>query len=253
MLKWEWKSLLLTFSLVCSVLFFPSLGFSSACPDQKAVAALLQKLTRREVQVVSVKPSPVSGLCEVVVQQNRRKGVTYVDSSGRFLILGRIIDISSRRDLTGALIEKLNRIKLSPEKMKELRKYVAFSAGQGPEMFLIVDPECPFCKRAENMLLPLVKENKVRVNVVLFPLERIHPHSRQKAVGLICEKKGFEDLVAGYSGNATCPEGEKKINETEKFVSSLGIRGTPTYVFPSGETHSGVLPAKEVLKKLGQK
>ncbi|QJA05410.1 DsbC family protein [Thermosulfurimonas marina] len=218
------------------------------CPGVKTVSGLLHQLSSQEVQVLSVRPSPVKGLCEVVVQQNGRKGVTYVDLTGKFLVLGRLIEISTKKDLTGARIQELNKIVLSPEKIKELRKYVAFSAGQGPEIFLITDPDCPFCRKAEDILWPLVQKKKIRVNVVFFPLDRLHPEAHRKAVALICEKKGFEDLVAGYSGNATCPEGENKVTQGQKFLLSLGIRGTPTYIFPSGETHSGVLPAERLLE-----
>ncbi len=225
------------------------LGKGWACPSPEKVAQSLKGLFKgSEVRVLKVTPSPVKGLCEVLISQGKRRGLTYIDESGKFLVAGRIIEIANRRDLTREKIAELNRIKLSPEKMRELRKYVAFSAGSGPEVFFITDPDCPFCKQAEKILWDLIQDKKIKVNVVFFPLERLHPKAKDKAIALICEGKGFEELLMGYSGERTCPEGKKKVEEGMNFVKSLGITGTPTYIFPSGIAHSGVLNREKLLQ-----
>ncbi len=237
--------------LMVAVLGF-GFGTSWGCPSVEAAKELLQGVFRNpNIQIVKVAPAPVSGLCEVVVSQGNRKGITYMDNQGRFLIAGRIIDLRAKKDLTSAKIAELNRIKLSAKQLEDLKKHVAFSAGSGPELFLITDPDCPFCKRAEKALWELVQENKIKVNVVFYPLEKLHPKAKAKAISMICEKKGFKELMEGYNGNSTCPEGEKKVEGSIKFVQSLGVRGTPTYVFPSGETHSGVLSKEKVLEMAG--
>lgn len=48
-----------------------------------------------------------------------------------------------------------------------------------------------FVKKAENVLDQLVKEGKISVKVVLYPLEALHPQAKSKAIALICDKKGF--------------------------------------------------------------
>ena len=221
-----------------------------ACPPPKEVQKNLKKISRQNIKVLSVTPAPIKGLCEVTIQQGNRKGITYIDENGKYLIAGRIVELESRRDLTGERIAELNRVKLSPSQIQKLRKYVAFSAGQGPEIFLITDPDCPFCKRAERILWDLILEKKVKVNVVFFPLEKLHPQAKRKAISMICEKKGFDALLIPYNGTKTCPEGQKKVEEGIQFVKTLGVRGTPTYVLPSGLTHSGVLSKEKLLKLL---
>jgi len=225
-----------------------------ACPSSKEAEKILRKISRQSLRVLSVAPAPIKGLCEVIIQpaQGGRKGITYIDESGRYLIAGRIVELGEKvRDLTGEKLAELNRIKLSPEEMRKLRRYVAFSAGKGPEIFFIIDPDCPFCKKAERILWELIREDKVRVNVVFFPLERLHPRAKQKAISMICEGKGFEALLVPYNGNKMCAEGKKKVEEGARFVKALGIRGTPTYVLPSGATHSGVLSREKLLELLG--
>lgn len=226
-------------------------SLSLGCPSMPKTKEAFQKLfPGAPLQVLKVSPSPVKGLCEVIVSQGPRKMLTYIDESGRFLVTGRIIDLTARRDLTEEKIAELNRIKLSPDQLKSLRKYVAFSAGSGPEIFLVTDPDCPFCKRAEKILWPLIQKNRVKVNVIFFPLVKLHPKAKTKAVSMICEGRGFPALLTDYNGHSTCPEGQKKVEEGFQFLKSLGVRGTPTYIFPSGIVHSGVLTREQIFKML---
>jgi len=187
----------------------------------------------------------VKGICEVIIESRGQKKLTYVDESGKYLIVGRLIDIKARKDLTQSRATELNR--LSPEQMKELEKLVAFTAGnKGPVVYLVTDPDCPHCKRAEKILLPLVKEGKIQVKVILMPLEAIHPEAKAKAISVICEKKGLEALISGYKGKQ-CEEGKKKVEAAMKTLPKLGIRATPTYIFSDGRVVSGVLEAERLL------
>lgn len=238
----------------CGLIFFVLLArisFSFACPSVEKTERILKGLFKgSNIKIVKVSPAPLKGLCEVVISQGKRKGLTYIDESGNFLLVGRIIELRSRKDLTRERIAELNRVKLSPEQLKELKRHVAFSAGSGPEVFFITDPDCPFCKKAEKILWELIKKNQIKVNVVFFPIEKLHPKAKDKAISMICEGRGFEALIEGYHGNRTCPEGQKKIEESLKFIKSLGIQGTPTFVFSSGLTHSGVLSKEKILKMI---
>ena len=238
----------------CWLIFFIFLtwtSFSFACPSIEKTEMILKGLFQgSKIKIIEVSPAPLKGLCEVILSQGKRKGLTYIDESGNFLLVGRIIELRSRKDLTQERIAELNRIKLSSEQLKRLKYYVAFSAGSGPEVFFITDPDCPFCKKAEKILWELVQKNQIKVNVVFFPLEKLHPKARAKAISMICEDQGFEALIMGYDGNRTCPEGQKKIEESLKFIKSLGIKGTPTFVFSSGLTHSGVLSKEKILKMI---
>ncbi|AEH44730.1 disulfide bond isomerase, DsbC/G [Thermodesulfatator indicus DSM 15286] len=232
------------------VLFFVVwIGFGTswaACPKRERAAQMLAPLFGGEKpKVISVKSTPIKGLCEVVVEANGRKTPVYLDESGRYLVLGRIIDILARKDLTQERLTELNR--LSPEKLKELKKLVAFSVGKGPEVFFITDPDCPHCKRAEKIIFPLAEQGKIKVNVIFMPLEALHPHAKEKAVAIICDKKGPKELMKGYQGTQ-CKEGEEKVKEALKILPRLGIRGTPTYIFPNGKIHAGVLEEKQIIE-----
>ena len=240
------KSFLLAF-----VFLFLGVTASLACPTPEAIKTALKGLFGNQpFEITEVKPTEVKGICEVIITSRGQKKLTYVDESGKYLIVGRLINIAQKRDLTRERIAELNR--LSPEQLKELDKLVAFTLGKGPVVYLVVDPDCPHCKHAEKIILSLAKEGKVTVKVILFPLESLHPKAKGKAISLICDKKGLEELIAGYEGNQ-CEEGKKKVEATIQTLPRFGIRATPTYIFNDGRVMSGVLDAQRLQSMLKTK
>ncbi len=237
------------FLILWVLIFGVSEVLAANCPSPEKLKKNLSSLfANRNFTIVSVKESPVAGLCEVIIQGPGSKKLTYVDASGKYLVVGRIIDLKAKKDLTQERVMDLNRLK--PAQLQELEKLVAFEVGKGPSFFLVTDPDCPFCKRAEKSLLPLVKEGKIRVKVILFPLEALHPKAKEKSIAIICEKKGLEALEAliqGYQGK-TCQAGKEKVEKALALLPKLGIRATPTYIFPDGKVISGVLNTQKLLQ-----
>ncbi len=229
-------------SLVLFLFLVPS-GW--ACPTVKRLEVIFDKFfPAGEVKILEINPTPVKGICEVIVRAKGKKRLTYVDESGRYLIVGRLIDTITRKDITQERLAELNR--LNKEDLKKLDSVVAFTVGKGPVVYLIIDPECPHCKRAENIIFPLAKKGEITVKVILMPLERLHPNAKKKAVGIICDKKGLKELISGYEGSM-CPEGQKKVSKAKKILLALGVRATPTYIFGDGKMIAGVLDANKIL------
>ncbi len=204
------------------------------------------------IQLERIEKAPVSGLCEVVVKlSDFEKALFYTDSKGEFIIAGNIIEIAPKKNLTSEKLAEINKRILPKETFQELEKAVAFTWGNGSKSFyFITDPDCPFCKQAEAILEELVKEGKVSVKVILFPIEKLHPKAKAKAISIICDKKGYKGLRSGYLSKNQCQEGRNKISLSIKIVQKIGIRGTPTFIFPDGEMKSGVLPKELILSKL---
>jgi thiol:disulfide interchange protein DsbC len=84
----------------------------------------------------------------------------------------------------------------------------------------------------------------------MFPLA-MHKGAREQCVAVICDKKSFEDLEAGYKSDNQCAEGAKTVDGTVALLSGKGITGTPTYIFPDGRFQSGVLEAAALRQRLG--
>ncbi len=249
------KTLVLSLgSLVFLISCKGGISQSFDCPKVEDLQKTLDTI-QRGLTLVKIEKSPIAGLCEVVVKVSETdKALFYTDPKGQYIVTGNIIELSTRKNLTSEKLALLNKRVLDKAILEELDRLVAFTWGNsGPSIYFITDPDCPFCKQAEAILEELVKNGKLSVKVILFPLEAIHPEARAKSVSIICDNKGYEGLKTGYKSKNQCEKGNKKIDETIKLMQRIGVRGTPTFVFPDGEIKSGVMQAEAILAKLEQK
>ncbi|HFC46370.1 MAG TPA: DsbC family protein, partial [Dissulfuribacter thermophilus] len=142
--------------------------------------------------------------------------------------------------------------KFTPAQLKTLDNLVAFEKGAGKTLYFVTDPMCPYCKKAERILEPLMEEGKIKVKFLLFPL-RFHKGAKEQCISIICDKKGLEGLKTQYRSENQCEAGKRQVEDTVKFLQQKGITGTPTYIFMDGRYHSGVLQKDALLKRLGVK
>lgn len=224
------------------------------CPKVEDLQRTLDTI-QKGLTLVKIEKSPIAGLCEVVVKISETdKALFYTDPRGQYIVSGNIIELSTRKNLTSEKLALLNKRVLDRATLAELDRVVAFNWGNaGPSIYFITDPDCPFCKQAEAILEELVNSGKLTVKVILFPLEAIHPEARAKSVSIICDKKGYEGLRVGYKSKNLCEQGNKKVDETIKLMQKIGVKGTPTFVFPDGEMKSGVMQAEAILAKANQR
>ncbi len=229
-------------------------GQSSSCPRLEDLQKTIDNI-QKGITLEKVSQAPITGLCEVVVKiPDGEKGVFYTDSQGKYLVAGNIIELSTRKNLTGEKLAHLNKKVLPKETLSELEKVVAFTVGKSPNyVYFITDPDCPYCKKAEAILEELIKAGKLSVKIILFPLEPIHPEAKAKAISILCDNKGFEGLKAGYLSNNQCEKGKNLVENSTRLMQKIGIRGTPTFIFPDGEVKSGVLSPDYILSKFEKK
>ncbi len=244
------KQLIFAMAALLSVAIYGSSWAASSCPDKKTVAEIIQKTFRRTITVEKVRASKVKGLCEAVVNLNGQKRLLYTDEKGEYIINGQIFSVANRTNITRESIAELN--KFTPAQLKTLDNLVAFEKGAGKTLYFVTDPMCPYCKKAERILEPLMEEGKIKVKFLLFPL-RFHKGAKEQCISIICDKKGLEGLKTQYRSENQCDAGKRQVEDTVKFLQQKGITGTPTYIFMDGRYHSGVLQKDALLKRLGVK
>ena len=66
-----------------------------------------------EIKIVDIRISPAKAFWEVLSESGGRKGLIYVDFSKKYLILGSMISIKERRNLTQERFAELNKIDVS--------------------------------------------------------------------------------------------------------------------------------------------
>lgn len=66
-----------------------------------------------EIEALSVGPSPVRGLWEVVIKARGKQGLAYIDFSKQFVITGSVIKVASRKNLTNEKLYELSKVDVS--------------------------------------------------------------------------------------------------------------------------------------------
>lgn len=270
---------------------------------------LLKEYLKGGVQVVGVTKSPIDTLYEVDVDVNGRRFPVYVDCGLNYLVMGRIIDIEKKKDLTRERTQELAN-KAIQERKKELSKTIGkekvekLSQILGPAfkeikvadlkgikdldksgtvilgnpngkvtLYVIDDPECPFCAKLDEELKKLLQKRKdLKVEIILFPLS-FHRHAGGISADIVCAKdnkekaeileKSFEAVRSRdiETLSKLAKEGEEKskscgkdprqvISMNYRFAQSAGTTGTPTLIFPGGIVISGYMPADKIEKIL---
>ena len=220
-------------------LIFSGLAHSQS---EQQLKSDIQKKLGANAKVRSVSPAPVTGLYEILVGNE----IFYTDSTGKYLIQGEIIELSTGKNITEQRQTDLNRIKWSDLNQANAIKNVRGNGSR--QLAIFADPNCGYCKRLEKSLQQL---DNVTIYTYLIPI--LSPDSAQKAKQIWCSPdpyKAYIDwMVSGVSpsGKTDCSNPLDKNLTTAK---SYGITGTPTIFFTDGSRFPGAVQITDIEKKL---
>src|SRR5512140_2047887 len=215
---------------------------SGACTD-------CHSLTRDEAakllgsgvdNVLSVGQSPVKGLWEVDVEKAGNRWPVYVDFSKNYVIAGKIIQLSTKKNLTESRTLSMNRVDVSQIPLSG--SIVVGKADAKHKIVVFDDPDCPHCAKLHMTAKGIVAKNPdVAFFVRPFPRENDRP-TREKALSIVCAGtiQALEDAFAGKP----LPKGEwgsKAVDESIRTAQRFNIRVTPTMIFPDGRVALGAL------------
>jgi protein-disulfide isomerase len=102
-------------SLFALALFFVSFASAESVPPQitpDGAAAILKEVIP-DAKVLETHSSPISGLTEVAVESKGQKGILYLDSTGKYLVSGSIVEIRGKRNLTQERLSEVMKVDVS--------------------------------------------------------------------------------------------------------------------------------------------
>jgi len=257
------------FMVIGFVIFFSAApSFSSdACPDidLPAISRIVngdqtnpffKQLFSSETSIVSKKPINDLKMCEVILkmQQSGQYVSCYVGSD--HVLLGRVFkDGQSLSDITISELKKAAFASVKP-KLDELAAFTYTPKGKPiGTVYIITDPLCPYCHRAETGIINLASEFNVKLKVLLYGVHGVNGDKR--AAQAVCSGLTLEDYIKGdwkkkNINKAQCEKGKLLIEKTKAVVSGLGLGGVPMFYLNDGTSVTGAdMPAlKEILTKL---
>jgi thiol:disulfide interchange protein DsbC len=228
------------------VLLMAWYAFGASAGDVEAKLRVAVQGHDSGAQVGAVDPSPVSGMYLTTID-----GVSgYVSADGRYFIVGDMLDLASRKNVTeekrkATRRELLNRIK--PEEA------IVF-APEKPKYTITVftDVDCPYCRKLHGEVEELERKG-VEVRYVAFPRSGPGTKSWKTMTAVWCATDKREALTRATRGEEVTAENgsacsDPLIRKQYELGQRMGIPGTPMIVLGNGTALSGyVTPDKLVV------
>jgi thiol:disulfide interchange protein DsbC len=174
--------------------------------------------------------------------------VFYTDKTGNFIMVGNLIDLRTKENITRTRLLAIKEASLPQWKFADLPLDAAVKVVKGSgkrRVAIFEDPNCVYCKKLEKSILDV---GDVTVYVFLYPI--LGPDSLVKSKQVWCadnRSKAWTDWMQ----KATAPSGEAKCNtatldKTLALGKKLQVEGTPTLFFGNNKRVEGVIDAGEL-------
>jgi thiol:disulfide interchange protein DsbC len=193
--------------------------------------------------VESVTSLPYGGLYEVLLKSGE---LVYTDERVGFIIDGRIIDTTTRRDVTQARLVELSAIDFDALPLDRAIKQVR---GTGKRVLVsFEDPNCGYCKRLGKELAGV---DDVTIYTFLYPI--LGEDSVRKSRNIWCaqdQAKAWNDWILDNKTPAVAECDSSVVDANVELGRALRINGTPTMFLADGRRIGGYLPAAQLEQAL---
>lgn len=198
-------------------------------------------------QIGAITKAPYGGLYEVVING---LNVFYTDENANVAIIGKMIDLKTKKDLVEARTQQLMHVDFAS---LPLDKAIVKVKGDGSRKLAVFsDPDCPFCQELEQ---ELNKVSNVTIYTFLFPIAELHPDAERKAKLVWCSEdraKAWDELMLqGKEPAESDKPCEVPFQAIQEITKKAWISGTPGLVFADGKLVPGVIKSFQIERNLG--
>lgn len=212
------------------------LSFSALANEAVIRKVMEEKLGGAKID--GVQPGPLPGLFEVRFRGERGLQIVYTDATATHIIVGRIYEARTDRNLTEERMQKLLAIKFES---LPLEHAVKVTRGNGRRVLAIFsDPYCPACRSFEA---ELAKLEDVTIHYFMYPVIRPELADHSKAVWCAKDRgKAWLELAQrgkapGNPANCSTP-----MDQVLELGRNLNVGSTPTVFLVNGDRFAGGLP-----------
>lgn len=226
---------------------FSILALAAADKGVEAVRASLAKWAPG-IQPQSIKPVPISGIYEVVVDGQ----VFYISQDGRYVMQGQLIDLATRTDLTE---QRLKTIRLAAIDALDGQDMIIFGPEQAKyTVTIFTDIDCGYCRRLHQHMDEYNKLG-IKIRYLSFPRAGIGSSSYDKAVAVWCAKdpkRAFTRSMLDQPVENTS-QCENPVADQFNLGLTLGVNATPTLILADGTMVPGLVQPQALADILAQK
>ncbi|TFW32177.1 DsbC family protein [Massilia horti] len=212
-------------------------------PNEARIRKLVEPRMGVNVKVDAVTKTPYGGMYEV-----RTNGdIFYTDETARYLFVGKVVDLTTLKDLTRARADELAAIRFSELPLALAIKTVK---GDGKRVMAVFeDPNCPYCKKLHETLRGI--DN---VTVYTFLLNILSDDSAAKSRNIWCAADRGQALSLWMDEGKAAPAAPAGCVAPNERVLALGqklhVAGTPTIYFADGSRTGSAFDAASLEARL---
>jgi thiol:disulfide interchange protein DsbC len=228
-----------------AVLATTALGAENAGTDA-AQATIKAAITKKfpDIEVDSVRPSPMKGVYEVVMGAE----TAYVSADGKFLIAGDLYEIDSRTNLTEAGRQKTRIDALA--KLDERDMIVFKPETVKHTITVFTDVDCGYCRKLHSEVKQL-NDLGVKVRYLAYPRSGPGSEDWRKMEAVWCSKDRKNAITEAKAGRDV-KSGQCATPVAKQFQlgEQMGVRGTPAIFTANGDYIGGYLTPGQMIKEL---
>ena len=217
-------------------------------PDLKARFHDKLKDVIPDLEITSVRPSPIPGLYEVMFGAV----VLYLSEDGDYAVRGDIFDLAAKRNLSEEARAQGKAELLAHVDPKDVIEFKP--QGKTKTMlYAFTDVDCTFCRKMHQEINQLTAAG-IAVRYLAYPRTGLDSKSYAKAVSVWCADDRNEAITLAKAGkkipDRSCPN---PVADQYRLGEAIGVTGTPTVLLPDGTYIGGYVPAEELIETYGIK
>lgn len=228
---------------------YPLLPMLAACLTLNSplavadTAAVKEQVSRAlpNVKIHAVRPTALPGFYEVEAENQ----LVYVSMDGKYLLLGDVVDLRTRTNLTETWREQ-SAVRLLDE-VGEQNMIVIGPANAKRTITVFTDVDCPYCQKLHRDV-PELNKAGVKVRYLLFPRGGNQSPTYRRSVAVWCAADRVKAVgVAKSGGKLNMKTCQHPVDNHYQLGERLGISGTPTIFLDDGKKLGGYVPVKQLL------
>ena len=193
-------------------------------------------------KVEGILATPMPGIYEVRFRGSDGMQIVYTNADATHIIVGRLLDAKTDRDLTEERLRKFSAINI------ETLPYdlaVKVQRGNGKRSLVIFsDPYCPACKQFEKVLATI---DDITIHYFMYPVIRPELAEHSRAVWCAPDRsKAWLDLALRGKPITSGTKCDAPMDKVIDLGSKLGVRSTPTLFLANGERLRGGMAAAQL-------
>jgi len=179
-------------------------------------------------QGLKIKADKIDGLYVYKLQSPRGPIYIYITADKKYTFIGNAIDNKTKKPIH------------LPKNANIINEGVMFTFGKGKkEIYLVTDPECPFCRKMEAQKKEILAKN-YKVHVILLPLP-FHRYAKPMSYYILAAKtdaeraKRMKEVLSGsnkwknfHPTKEQIAKFNKELQKARRAASELEAQGTPS-------------------------